>query len=192
MEFSPLEVAGFIFGVAGVWLTIRENIWCFPVGLVNVSISMVLFFQQKLYSDSIQQFVYIILLSYGWYSWHTGRSDHRLKVSKTGIKMLLFILTSAAALSFTMGWIFSSYTDASFPYIDAGATSLSFAAQFMIARKKIENWYLWMIVNITYIAIYINKDLYLYAVLFSVYLLLAFAGLRRWRTELNETVDDEQ
>jgi nicotinamide mononucleotide transporter len=186
MEFSFLELAGFIFGVAGVWLTIRENIWCFPVGLVNVIISLVLFYQQKLYSDSVQQFVYIILLSYGWYNWLSGRSIKKLKVTRTGSTMLLAIMALAAMLSFTMGWVFSSYTDASFPYIDAAATSLSFAAQFMIARKKIENWYLWMIVNITYITIYINKDLYLYAVLFSVYLLLAVAGLRRWKRELQE------
>jgi nicotinamide mononucleotide transporter len=115
----------------------------------------------------------------------SGRSERQLRVTRTGSSTFIFILAAAGALSFSMGWIFSSYTDASFPYIDAGATSLSFAAQFLIARKKIENWYLWMIVNITYIAIYINKDLYLYAVLFSVYLSLAFAGLRRWRRELH-------
>lgn len=184
MNFSLLEMAGFVFGVAGVWLTIKENIWCFPVGLVNVSISLVLFFQQKLYSDSIQQFVYIILLSYGWYNWYYGNTERQFRITRTGSSMFIIILASAGVLSFTMGWIFSTFTDASFPYLDAGATALSFAAQFMIARKKIENWYLWMIVNITYIAIYINKDLYLYAILFTVYLSLAFAGLRRWKTEL--------
>ncbi len=185
MEFSTLEIAGFVFGVAGVWLTIRENIWCFPIGLINVCISLVLFYQQKLYSDTIQQFVYIILLSYGWYNWLSGRSERQLRIRRTASSMFIIILAAAAVLSFSMGWIFSSFTDASFPYIDAGATSLSFAAQYMIARKKIENWYLWMIVNITYIAIYINKDLYLYAVLFTVYLLLALAGLSRWKRELH-------
>ena len=70
---SVIELIGFVFGIAGIWLTIKESAWCFPVGLINVIVSLILFFEQKLYSDVIQQLVYILLLSYGWYKWISGK-----------------------------------------------------------------------------------------------------------------------
>jgi nicotinamide mononucleotide transporter len=181
MEFSNLEVIGFAFGVIGVWLTIKENIWCFPVGLVNVLISMVLFFDQKLYSDVIQQIVYVILLVYGWYRWHTGKVNNNTLVSRSGYGLILTVIAIAVILTASMGTVFNIYTDASVPYIDAAATSLSFAAQYLIARKKIENWLIWMVVNLTYISVYFYKELYLYALLFAVYLVMAVVGYVRWR-----------
>jgi nicotinamide mononucleotide transporter len=187
---SPVEIAGFIFGVAGIWLTIKENIWCFPVGLINVIISLILFFQQKLYSDAIQQIVYIVLLSYGWYKWING--DVRLKALKISFSsaMLLIILFMLCIIfSLAAGYIFKTYTDASLPWWDAGATALSFTAQWMIAKKKIENWILWMVVNVMYVGIYLYKDLFLYAILFFIYLLLAIHGWMEWRKSYMKSAD---
>jgi nicotinamide mononucleotide transporter len=184
MEVSSLELAGFIFGVIGVWLTIKENIYCFPIGLINVTISLVLFYEQKLYSDVIQQGVYIILLIYGWNSWIKGNNKSDLIVSKAGINLLIPLFVAGAILTFSMGMIFSSYTDADVPYIDAAATSASFIAQFLIAKKKIENWILWIIVNCTYISVYIYKDLWLYAILFTIYLVMAVIGYKKWKKQL--------
>ena len=77
---NPVEIAGFIFGVAGVYLTIKEQVWCFPVGLLNVTLSLVLFWQQRLYSDAFQQLVYIGLLSYGWWAW-SQKKDNSTKIA---------------------------------------------------------------------------------------------------------------
>ncbi|MEP7169775.1 MAG: nicotinamide riboside transporter PnuC [Bacteroidota bacterium] len=179
---SPVEIIGFVFGVAGVWLTIKENLWCFPVGLINVFVSLLLFFQQKLYSDAVQQIVYIILLSYGWYKWIAGKDYEKdLSITFSSQKLLSVLFLIAIVFSFTAGKVFDKYTDASLPYWDAAATALSFTAQWMIAKKKIENWLLWIIVNIMYIGIYIYKDLYLYAFLFLIYLILAIKGWMEWR-----------
>jgi len=179
---SLVEIIGFIFGIAGIWLTIKENIWCFPVGLINVIVSLVLFYQQKLYSDAIQQFVYIILLSYGWYKWISRKIEtEELKISFSSEKLLIVLFLICIFFSATAGVIFKNYTDASLPYWDATATALSFTAQWMIAKKKIENWILWMVVNIMYIGIYIYKDLFLYAFLFFIYLILAIQGWIKWR-----------
>jgi|SRR6185436_10383007 len=176
------EIIGFIFGVAGVWLTIKENTWCFPVGLINVAVSLVLFYQQKLYSDAIQQAVYIVLLSYGWYKWVAGKDDQKdLKVSFSSVNLLSALLISGTVFTLSAGTLFKKYTDASLPYWDASATALSFIAQWMIAKKKIENWVLWVIVNIMYVSIYLYKDLYLYAFLFFIYLILAIKGWIEWR-----------
>src|ERR1041384_2788312 len=166
---SAVEITGFIFGVAGVWLTIKESIWCFPVGLVNVILSLVLFFQQKLYSDVMQQCVYIVLLTYGWHNWIYGKGlNKKLPVSFSSGKLLSVLLFICLCFSVIAGFIFNRYTDASLPYWDATATALSFTAQWMIAKKKIENWILWIIVNMMYIGIYIYKDLFLYAILFFI------------------------
>jgi nicotinamide mononucleotide transporter len=179
---SLVEIIGFIFGIAGIWLTIKENIWCFPVGLINVIVSLVLFYQQKLYSDAIQQFVYIILLSYGWYKWISRKIEtEELKISFSSEKLLIVLFLICIFFSATAGVIFKNYTDASLPYWDTTATALSFTAQWMIAKKKIENWILWMVVNIMYIGIYIYKDLFLYAFLFFIYLILAIQGWIEWR-----------
>ena len=190
MEISPVEIAGFIFGIVGIWLTIKENVWCFPVGLINVTVSLVLFFQQKLYSDAIQQVVYIILLSYGWYKWIKGDfKSQSLKISFSSAMLLVILFMLCIIFSFAAGYIFKRYTDASLPWWDATATALSFTAQWMIAKKKIENWILWMIVNIMYVGIYLYKDLFLYALLFFIYFLLAIQGWIEWKKSFIRQAD---
>jgi nicotinamide mononucleotide transporter len=179
---SVTELIGFVFGVAGIWLTIKENAWCFPVGLVNVIVSLALFIGQKLYSDAIQQLVYIVLLSYGWYQWIYGKGFEKdIEISYSNKRLLFILFFIALLFSIAAGTVFKYYTDASLPYWDATATSLSFVAQWMIAKKKIENWLLWVVVNVMYIGIYIYKDLYLYAFLFLIYLILAIKGLMEWK-----------
>ncbi len=181
---SALEIIGFVFGVAGVWLTIKEHWACFPVGLVNVGVSLFLFLDQKLYSDTVQQGVYIILLSYGWYRWNTAGNKVVLKVGVLEPMMRAVLIAAFFVIALTMGYFFDTYTDADVPYLDAIATAMSFIAQFLIARKKIENWLLWMVVNVLYIGIYTYKGLYLYAILFLIYLVLAIKGYLTWKTSL--------
>ncbi len=180
-----LEIAAFITGISGIWLTMKQKIWCFPVGLVNVGISFYIFLTQKLYADSLQQVMYMILLSYGWYSW-----NRPLKFKKTlpvsHLETREGLLCAAVSILFTLllGMVLKTYTQASYPWPDSFATALAFTAQYLIARKKIENWILWMIVNCIYIIIYIEKSLLLYAILFTVYLLLSFMGFFQWKKEL--------
>lgn len=182
---SFLEITGFIFGVAGVWLTIKQHVACFPVGLVNVVISLFLFIELKLYSDSLQQGVYIILLSYGWYSWSRNVKMTSTQPSYMNNEMKIYLFIIFLILSFIMGYLFDNFTDADVPYIDAIATSMSFAAQYLIARKKIENWLIWIAVNLLYIGIYSYKEVYLYVVLFLIYLILAVKGYFDWKSGMN-------
>lgn len=179
-----LEVTGFIFGIAGIWLTIKEHWTCFPVGLVNVIVSLFLFMDQKLYSDAVQQFVYILLLSYGWYQWKNRATDKRPAIGWTPKTMKIYLVLAMVIISAGMGLFFKEFTDADLPYLDATATGLSFVAQFLIAKKKMENWLIWMVVNIMYIGIYIYKDLYLYMILFVVYFVLSVIGFSTWRKEM--------
>lgn len=181
---NPLEVIGFVFGVVGIWLTIKENIWCFPVGLVNVIVSFFLFYGEQLYSDTVQQAVYVILLSYGWYAWVFKKGEkEKLTISNTSLNFWLMMIVAMVAIAFGMGNFFAKNTNADLPYIDASATAICFVAQFMIARKKIENWWLWIIANLMYIGIFFYKELYLYTGLHIAYLILAIIGLNTWRKQ---------
>lgn len=181
---SILEIVGFIFGIAGVFLTLKENVWCFPVGLINVTISLFLFYDQKLYADSLQQSVYIVLLTYGWFIWLHGENKKPPVVSKMDARLKVNCLFIWLAGTFILGFLLATYTDASTPWPDSAATVLSFIAQYLVAKKKIENWLLWIVVNIAYIMIYIYKDLYLYAVLFALYLVLAIVAYFTWKKQL--------
>ncbi len=182
------EWIGFVFGVWGIILGIKEKLLYYPVSLVNVVVSLYLFFNQKLYSDAIQQIVYISLLSYGWVKWSRGeRPETKLNVTHASQKVIFRLLFLIAAYTFITGTLFKNYTDASLPYWDALATALSFAAQYLLAEKKIENWLVWIDVNIIYIGIYFYKGLPLYTILFSVYLFLAVAGYFKWLRHVEES-----
>lgn len=182
---SVLEITGFICGIAGIYLTLKENIWCFPIGLLNVLASLVLFFNQKLYADAVQQIVYCILLSYGWYEWlHGDNNSALLKISKSSLQLLLICLAIWIGGTLLSGYLLEKFTDAAMPWPDSAATMLSFIAQWMIARKKLENWLLWLFVNVFYIFIYLYKGLDLYACLFAIYFFMAIWGYTKWRSEM--------
>ena len=108
-----LEVVGFIFGVVGIWLTIKENIWTFPVGLVNVVVSAFLFYGAQLYSDTVQQLVYIVLLSYGWYSWIFNKgAKEKLPISNASTQFWLLTIAAMVLVAVGMGTYFDKNTDA--------------------------------------------------------------------------------
>lgn len=179
-----IEILGFISGVIGVWLTMRKNIWCFPVGLINVIISLYIFSKQALYADSLQQAVYIPLLIYGWIRWNNPDNTQHKPITQLDSKGVLLILLTIIASTFLLAKTLLYFTNAQLPWLDSFATSTAFVAQYLIARKKIETWILWMVVNLIYIGIYLNNALYLYVVLFTIYGILSVLGLKSWKQEL--------
>ncbi|MFN8154556.1 MAG: nicotinamide riboside transporter PnuC [Bacteroidia bacterium] len=180
---NALEIIGVLTGVVGVWLTLKQQVWCFPVGLLNVTISMFLFFQQQLYADTLQQAVYIPLLVYGWVNWKQQAADHFTPAWMSGKERIIAVLIILAG-GLTLGGLLLRFTNAHFPWADSMATCAAFMAQYLVANKKMENWLLWMVVNIAYISIYMIKDLQLYAGLFSIYFILSILGYREWKQKL--------
>lgn len=178
-----VEYAGFASGALGVWLTIRQKIACFPVGMINVSLSAWLFWQEKLYADTLQQCVYFVLLVFGWMEWGKRKEAASSAVSRLNLQQGFLLLTLTAAGTVLLFNLLRSFTDAHYPLPDSFATCLAFAAQYLIAKKKIENWVLWVVVNLIYMVIYTCKDLHLYVVLYSIYLLLSFYGFFSWKKE---------
>lgn len=177
-----IEGVAVVFGLMCVWLTVRQNIWCWPTGLVQVSLYIFIFYEVKLYSDLMLHFVYIGLQIYGWYHWlHGGKNRANLPVSELGSRSRL--AWSLIAIAGTGGWgyLMATYTDAAVPYGDAFTTIASLIAQWLMARKRLESWLFWIVVDVVAIGIYWHKSLYLTSGLYAVFLVLATIGWLEWR-----------
>jgi nicotinamide mononucleotide transporter len=173
------------FGVLAVWLTVRQNIWCWPTGLVNVGLYIFVFGQARLYADMGLQVVYVILCLYGWYEWlHGGEDRGVLRVSRSPRLQLMALGLGGVAFATGLGTWLARHTDAAIPAWDASTTSFSLVAQYLQTRKRIENWILWIAVDVVYVGMYVYKQLYPTAGLYAVFLVLAVLGLRQWRGTL--------
>lgn len=179
---SPIEVAATIFGLVSVYLTIKQNIWCWPTGIIMVILYVFIFYDVKLYSDMGLQIFYIFIQIYGWYNWvYGGKKKNDLKVTRLkNWQIPVWILVMIGA-TFGWGYFMNTYTDAALPYYDAFAVALSVVAQWFLTVKKLESWILWIIVDVVSVGIYIVKDLNLTAVLYGVFLILAINGFMEWR-----------
>jgi len=181
----PFEVVGVLTGVLGVWLTTRQNIWCWPVGLVSVSAFIAVFFQAKLYGAMALQGVYVVLIAYGWYSWlHGGEGHGALKVSRLPKRLALGLVVVGAAASGIAGYWLRARTDEALPFLDGFTTAFSLVAQWMQARKYLENWMLWVVVDVAYVGMSLSQGLTLTAGLYAVYVGLALLGFRDWRRSM--------
>ncbi len=178
---NPLEAAAALFGVVAVWLTTRENVWCWPLGLVNVALSGIVFYEARLYADAGLQVVYVALCLYGWYQWlRGGPGKGALRVSRTPGAWLVGLFALGAWTAVLLGLALRSLTDASLPFWDSSTTAFSLVAQGMQTRKWIENWPIWIAVDLVYVGMYVYKELFLMAALYLVFLVLAVMGLRQW------------
>lgn len=179
------EIAGVAFGIIAVWLTTRQNVWCWPTGLVNVGLFIIVFFQARLYADMGLQVVYVALCIYGWYEWlHGGKNDSPLQVSRASSAALAGGFVAGVAFLALLGTVLRRITNADLPYLDSTLTSFSLVAQFYQTRKWIENWILWIAVDVVYVGMYIYKKLYPTAGLYAVFLILAVIGYVEWRKSL--------
>lgn len=190
---SLLEWVAVAFGLAGVWLTVRQNPWCWPLGIVNVSLFALLFWRARLYADAGLQLVYVGLCAYGWWAWVRGGPAHgHLGVSRVPPRMALVLLAVATALAFVLGGTLHRATDADLPYWDAGTAAGSLVAQWMQARKWLENWAVWIAVDVVYVGMYLAKGLNLTAGLYGVFVCLAILGFREWSRAILAGRDHER
>jgi nicotinamide mononucleotide transporter len=179
---TPVEIAATTTGLLSVWLTARENLWCWPIGLVNVACFFYMFYDVKLYADMTLQVFFFVLSLYGWYVWVTKRGNAKVRPStrlkgKEGLILLLVLILAATG----WGYLLARYTDASIPYADALIATLSVIAQYLLSRRVVESWYVWIIVDVLSIGMYAYKELYVLAFLYVIFLGIATAGLFSWK-----------
>jgi nicotinamide mononucleotide transporter len=178
---SLIEAVATFFGLLCVWFTIRENIWCWPAGLVQVSLFIVIFLEAKRYSDMLLHIIYVFLNGYGWYHWlYNKKGKEELPVSGVGKLLPLWGVVCIIG-TVILGFVMITYTDAAFPYPDAFITVASLIAQWLMAKKKLESWYFWIIVDLIAVGVYGLKELYLTTGLYAVFLVMAIFGYYEWR-----------
>lgn len=165
-----------------VYLSAREKIWSWPTAIVGVSLYSVIFLRSGLYSDAGLQVVYLVLSVYGWYQWLYGGTRHTpLRVSRASRRAWVVSALSGILFWLALGRFTSTLPGSSLPYLDAGLTTTSLIAQWMMTRKILENWILWIVADLVYIPMFIYKDLYPTAGLYAAFLVLAVMGYVSWR-----------
>lgn len=185
---SLTEALGFVTGGACVYLVVRENVWNFPVGIANSVFFLVLFAEARLFADAALQVVFIALGLQGWYLWLRGGDNHTpLEVERASLKLLAGVAAFVAAATAGLTLFLHTVHDSA-PFLDALTTALSLGAQYLLNRKAIENWLLWMTADVIYIYLYASppRRLYLTALLYFVFLCLCVAGLRSWLKSMSE------
>ncbi len=193
-SMSHLEFWATITGGIAVWLSAKENVWSWIVGLLNVSLAFIMFYQIQLYPDMFLQVFFFITNLAGFWAWKFPReseSNHRneLKISKLSVKSVLILAMSGVAGTFLLGTFSSNLHDwlpeifslpSAFPYMDSFTTFTSVLGTFLLIRKKVEAWWIWLLVDIIATYMYYIKEVKLYALLYLIFCIIATYGALDW------------
>jgi len=194
-QMDILEFLGLVFGLLTVWFLIKQNILTWPAGIIYVLISFVIFWKIQLYGDFILHIFFLVLNIYGWYYWLRNKKedDTELPVTNLTFKHNLLIAGATVVGVVIFGFFLKQLPNmvnglqpAALPYWDATTSILSVAGMWLTTRKKIENWYYWLVVNVLATGIYIYKGIYFYALLYFIYIFLVSSGLIAWRKTMKE------
>lgn len=192
LSTTPLELLSFLLSVATVLLNIRQNHWAWLFAILSSAMYGIVFADARLYGDMALQLVFISVSFWGWYQWlHGGASHEKLAVTELDRGGIAW---SAAGwlLGFgVLAWFLRHYTDTDVPNMDGFLTAGSLVGQVLLSRKKVENWHVWIIVDIIYVALYVHKHLILTAVLYGLFVLMAVAGLLAWKRAADGSGDAE-
>lgn len=183
IQTGALEWLGVFTGILCVWLAAKNNIYTWPIAIISVVVYMFIFFESKLYADAGLQVYFLIMNIYGWYYWSKSRDNRETSrpIVTVGQKEILLSVIGIIVFSFLLGQLLYKNTDASFPYLDSFCTACSLVAQIFLARKIIQNWLIWIFVDIIYVGMYISKDLYATAIMYTLYVYIASVGYLDWK-----------
>jgi len=184
---NKVELGGTVFGLIYVWLSISQNLHTWTAGIVTSLLYCWVFFEAKFYAGMGLQLYYLIISFYGWWSWHyeadKNATGEKLRVSRTSRSLWVKLFILNFILTLLMYFLLRRYTDSPIPFGDAFTTSLSIFATWMLARKKIEHWLIWIFVDLVSCGLYFYRGLYPTIFLFMVYTVMAVIGYYQWRKE---------
>lgn len=181
-----IEILGAILGLVYIFFSIKQHILTWPTGLLTSALYVVVFFDARLYADMGLQAYYVVISIYGWYFWLSGKKQNEKKVAvKTTRKILwLKLAVVSIALYALLLFILSNYTNSDVPHMDSVTTALSIVATWMLARKYIEHWLLWIFIDAFSAGLYVYKGLWATVILFIVYTVMALLGYLEWKKDL--------
>ena len=176
-----VEWAGWSTTLIGIWLTTRRSLWCWPITLIADVLYLAVFYQARLYSDTLLQVFFVAFTLYGWWNWARGvRAEGEVRIQKLASSSAAIAILLGAIGTVVLG-IIAKHLHAALPWLDASLASYSLVASWWQARKHIANWWLWIAVDTVYIGEYIYKNLWPTALLYALLVGLAALGLRDWK-----------
>lgn len=180
-----LESTAVVFGIVSVWLNARQNVLGWPTGLVNVGLYTLIFWRGQLYALMGLQVVFFAISLYGWYQWLRGGQRHEgVAVSRIPRGLAVALALGSLVGTLALGWALDTWTGDQQPYVDSGLSVVSMVGQWMMARKYVETWGLWIGVNLVSVPLFLVRAEYPTALQYSVFLGLAVSGLVQWRRSL--------
>jgi len=183
-----IELLASVLGILYVILAIRQNIWCWMAGIINVALYIFIFLNARLYGDMALQVFYLLMSIYGWYSWKFGKSKNKevLVVTRLTQNFTFLLLVILTILSVGFGYLLS-FTNSDIPYWDGLTTALGLIATWMIARKIIENWLVWIFTDLLCVGIYYYKELYPTAIFYLIMAILAVVAYYKWKKDMRKS-----
>ncbi len=179
---SPLEIAGTVLGFANIVLLIRRSVWNFPAAMAMVTCIGIVLFEAKLYAEAGLQVFFFVVNAWGWWLWSRARGrDSAVPVRWLGWPARVGWLVATTVFSLALGLSLARWTDAALPMADSAVSGMSVSAQMLLSFRRIENWVLWIVIDIVSIVLYIMRDLHLLTVLYVAFLALSVLGLREWK-----------
>ena len=182
-----LETSGVITGILCVYLAAKNRIWSWPFAIISVIIYIFIFWNSKLYADMGLQVYFLMMNFYGWYFWSQRNKNEKTPVSSITAREVIFSIIGIIGFTVGLGFFLYKGTDASFPFLDSFCTACSIVAQVFLARKVMENWLIWIFVDVIYVGVYMIKDLHLTAGMYALYIYIAAMGYIEWRREFLQT-----
>ena len=177
---TPLELISFVLAVITVLLNIRQNHWAWLFAIVSSATYGIVFFDARLYGDAGLQLVFIAASVWGWYQWLGGARPERLVVTRLDRNGVLRAVAGWLGGFVLLAYFLRTYTNTDVPHIDGFLTAGSIVGQLLLSRKKLENWHVWIIVDVLYVGLYVYKGLMLTAILYAIFCVMAVIGLRAW------------
>jgi nicotinamide mononucleotide transporter len=177
---SVPEIIAVVLGLANILLLVRRSIWNYPFGIAMVCLYAWIFFHARLYSDTLLQIFFLILNAYGWFHWSRASDGGEVPVRMLTARSRSIAIIGVAVASLIWGSVMARWTDAAAPYWDGTIAMLSVLSQFLLAKRFVENWIGWIVVDCLAIMLFWTRGLQLTAGLYVVFLILSVVGLREW------------
>ena len=186
MNFDPLidnlaEIIGAVLAIGYLLLAVRQIIWCWLAWILSSLLYLYVMFNAGLYMEAALQIFYVAMGLYGWMQWRKGGTEDHLVVRRWGLGNHLFAVSVILILTLLSGEVLSNYTTAAMPFMDALTTWGAIVTTYMVAKKLIENWIYWFVIDSISIYLFVSRELYFTAVLFFVYLFIIIIGYRSWK-----------
>lgn len=182
-QTTPLEWVGAFTGAWCVYLAAKQSIWNWPIAIISVLAYTIVFYKNQLYGDAALQMYFFGTNVYGWFFWLKKVKNDEKPITSLKYNHLLWVIASILAIGTLLGFILKTFTPTNVPFVDGFCTAVSFAAQLLMTRKVLQNWILWVFVDLCYVPLYFYKELYLTAVLYIILLVIAYKGHVDWQKQ---------